>query len=44
LFDVICNAIDPIDIRNEFLAHSSSLQTALTLKFGKNFKSALTPY
>jgi hypothetical protein len=44
LFDVICNAIDPIDLRNEFLAHSSSLQTALTLKFGKNFKSALTPY
>ena len=44
LFDVICNAIDPIDLRTEFLAHSSSLQTALTLKFGKNFKSAITPY
>jgi hypothetical protein len=44
MFDVICNAIDPIDLRTEFLAHSSSLQTALTLKFGKNFKSALTPY
>lgn len=44
LFDVICNGLDPIDLRTEFLAHSSSLQTALTLKFGKNFKSALTPY
>jgi hypothetical protein len=44
LFDVICNGLDPIDLRTEFLAHSSSLQTALTLKFGKNFKSAITPY
>ena len=44
LFDVICNAMTPIDLRTEFLAHSSSLQAALTLKFGKNFKSALTPY
>jgi hypothetical protein len=44
LFDVICNGLDPIDLSTEFLAHSSSLQTALTLKFGKNFKSALTPY
>lgn len=44
LFDVICNSVDPINLSTEFLAHSSSLQTALTQKFGKNFKTALTPF
>jgi hypothetical protein len=44
VYSIFASPGQSIDLRLEYLAHSSGSQAALSQKFGHNFKSALTPY
>jgi hypothetical protein len=42
LLSLLQNPTRPIDLKKEFLTHSTSGQYSLTLKVAQNFKEALT--